>query len=203
MKYSAKNLKKTERYINSLTNIRDIIRWAYEAKVGEVSNVFTLDNQFVVAILTGQRDKGTAKPDDVREEVAVKVRNDLKAEQILNKLKGLSGDIDKVATAYGPSATTGASQVTLSSNSIDGIGSEPEAIGKIFALKQAQKTVPFKGENGVIILQCLKTYPLGEIADYSMFKSVVSQQRANQTYYKVDEAIKKEAAITDDRYKFY
>jgi peptidyl-prolyl cis-trans isomerase D len=205
MKYSAKNLKNTERYINNLSNIREIIRWAYEAKVGEVSGVFSLDNnQFVVAILTGKRDKGTARPDDVREEVVVKVRNDLKAEQILNKLKGLSGDIDKVASAYGPLATTGATQVTLGSNSIDGIGTEPEAIGKIFALKQAQKTVPFKGENGVIILQCLKTYPVpAEVADYNMFKTQLSQQRTNQTEYKVDEAIKKEASIKDERYKVY
>jgi peptidyl-prolyl cis-trans isomerase D len=203
MKYSAKNIKNTEKYINNLPNAREMVRWAYEAKVGEVSNVFSLDNQFVVAILTGKRDKGTAQPEDVREEVAVKVRNDLKAEQILTKLNGLSGDIDKVSAAYGPTASVGAGQVTLASYSIDGIGNDPEAVGKVFALKPTQKTVPFKGESGVIILQSLKTYPVTEIADYSMYKNQISQQRTSQIDYKVDEAIKKEADIKDERYKFY
>jgi peptidyl-prolyl cis-trans isomerase D len=157
----------------------------------------------VVSILTGKREKGTASVDDVRDEVAVKVRNDLKAEQILTKLQGITGDIDKVAAAYGPAATTGASQITLSSYAIDGIGSDPEAIGKAFALKQGQKTVPFKGESGVIILQSLKTYPVPEIADYTIFKSQLSQQRTGQVDYKVDEAVKKDADIKDERYKFY
>jgi peptidyl-prolyl cis-trans isomerase D len=203
MKYSAKNLKNSERFVNNLSNAREIVRWAYEAKVGEVSNVFTLDNQFVVAILTGKRGKGIARPEDIREEVAVKVRNELKGDQIMDKLKTMTGDIDKVSAAYGPLATTGASQVTMNSYSIEGIGSDPEAIGKVFALKQSQKTVPFKGESGVIILQSLKTYTVPEIADYSMFKGIVSQQRTNQIDYKIDEAIKKEADIKDERYKFF
>jgi peptidyl-prolyl cis-trans isomerase D len=203
-KYSAKNIKKNDKYINNLSNVRDIIRWAYEAKVGNVSNVFEMDNQYVVAILTGKRSKGLARPDDVRDEVSVKVRNEMKAEKILEKLNASKGDIDQMAKDYGSTATVSAAQVNFSSSSIDGIGSDPEAMGKIFALKkEGQRTIPFKGENGVIVLQLMKTYPVVEIADYGIYRNQISSQRSSQADYKVDEAIKKDAEIEDNRYKFF
>jgi peptidyl-prolyl cis-trans isomerase D len=203
-KYSAKNIKKNDKYINNLGNVRDIIRWAYEAKVGSVSNVFEMDNQYVVAILTGKRSKGLATPDDVREEVSVKVRNEMKAAKILEKLNASKGDIDQMAKDYGSSATVSTAQVNFSSSSIEGIGSDPEAMGKVFALKkEGQRTVPFEGENGVIVLQLMKTYPVVEIADYGIYRNQISSQRSSQANYKVDEAIKKDAEIEDNRYKFF
>jgi peptidyl-prolyl cis-trans isomerase D len=202
-KYSAKNIKKNDKYVNNLSEARQIIRWAYEAKVGTVSNVFEMDNQYVVAILTGKRGKGLASPDDVRDEVSVKVRNEMKADKILEKLNASKGDIDQMAKDYGTSATVSATQVNFGSASIEGIGSDPEALGKIFALKEGQRTIPFKGENGVIVLQMIKSYPAVEIADYGIYRNQISSQRAGQTDFKVDEAIKKDAEIEDNRYKFF
>jgi peptidyl-prolyl cis-trans isomerase D len=202
-KYSAKNIKKTDKYINNLSNVREIIRWAYEAKVGTVSNVFEMDNQYVVAILTDKRSKGLARPQDVRDEVSVKVRNEMKGDKILEKLNASKGDIDQLATAYGPTATVSTAQVSFSSTSIEGVGSDPEALGKAFALKDGQRTIPFKGENGVVILQMIKTYPVVEIADYGMYKKQIQQQRSSQADNKVDEAIKKDAEIVDERYKYF
>ncbi|MFL5729818.1 MAG: peptidylprolyl isomerase [Cytophagaceae bacterium] len=202
-KYSAKNIKKNDRYINNLNNVREIIRWAYDSKVGTVSNVFEMENQYVVAILTGKRSKGLARPEDVREEVAVKVRNEMKGDKILEKLNASKGDIDQLAAAYGPTATVNTAQATFGSSSLETLGNDPEAIGKAFALKEGQRTIPFKGENGVVVLQLIKNYPVVEIADYGMYKTQISQQRVGQTDYKVDEAIKKDADIEDNRYKFF
>jgi peptidyl-prolyl cis-trans isomerase D len=202
-KYSAKNIKKSDKYINNLSNVREIIRWAYEAKVGSVSNVFEMDNQYVVAILTDKRSKGLARPQDVRDEVSVKVRNEMKGDKILEKLNASKGDMDQMAATYGPTATVSTAQVNFSSTSIEGIGSDPEAIGKIFALKEGQRTIPFKGENGAVVLQMIKSYPVVEIADYSIYRKQIEQQRSSQADTKVDEAIKKDAEIEDDRYKFF
>jgi peptidyl-prolyl cis-trans isomerase D len=202
-KYSAKNIRTGDKYINNLGNVREIIRWAYEAKIGNVSNVFEMDNQYVVAILTDKRSKGLARPQDVRDEVSVKVRNEMKGDKILEKLNAGKGDIDQMATAYGPAATVSTNQAVFSATSLEGIGSDPEAMGKIFALKEGKRTIPFKGENGVMILQMIKSYPVVEIADYGMYIKQIQTQRSSQADNKVDEAIKKDAEIKDERYKFF
>jgi peptidyl-prolyl cis-trans isomerase D len=202
-KYSAKNIKKADKYINNLTNVREIIRWAYEAKIGNASNVFEMDNQYVVAILTDKRSKGLARPEDVRDEVSVKVRNEMKGDKILDKLNATKGDMDQMAAAYGPTAAVSTAQVNFSSSSIEGVGSDPEAIGKAFALKDGKRTIPFKGENGVVVLQMIKSYPVVEIADYGMYKKQIQQTRSSQADNKVDEAIKKDADIVDNRYKYF
>jgi len=44
-----------------------------------MSPVFEVDDQFVVAVLTGKLEKGTASIDDVREELTMAVRNERKA----------------------------------------------------------------------------------------------------------------------------
>lgn len=204
-KSSASNIGKNERNINNLMNAREIVKWAYESKVGNVSPVFTLETQYVVADLVGKRDEGTASVADVKDQVTVKVRNEKKGEKILEKLKASNGqDLEKRASAYGKEALSGnADNVTFSSYYIQGLGSEPVAIGKAFALKDGQKTEPFAGETGVIALQLVSKTEAPVIADYSIYKNQLAQQRSNQIDYKIDEAIKKNADIKDDRYKFY
>ncbi len=205
VKSSAKNIGKNERNINNLMNAREIVKWAYEAKVNTVSQVFTLDNQYVIAALTSKREEGTAEVKDVKEEVTAKVRNEKKAEKILEKLNASKGqDLDKMAAAYGKEALTGnADNVAFSAYYIQGIGSEPVAIGKAFALKNGEKTEPFKGETGVIALQLVSKTEAPAIADYSIYKTQLAQQRSGQIDYKIDEAIKKNADIKDERYRFY
>ncbi|RYZ35422.1 MAG: peptidylprolyl isomerase, partial [Sphingobacteriales bacterium] len=59
----AKNIGANDRNINNVTNARELIRWAYNENtaVGSVSPVFEADDKFVVAVLTGKREKGQPK----------------------------------------------------------------------------------------------------------------------------------------------
>jgi peptidyl-prolyl cis-trans isomerase D len=204
-RFNAKNIKKTDRNLNAIPNPREIIRWAFnDAKVNTVSSVFTLDNAYVVAILTGKREKGTASADDVRDEVTVKLRNEKKGDVIIEKLKGIQGSLDKVASKYGTQAIFNtAKDLTFSANSIAGLGYEPIAVGKIFGLDKGKRSQPFKGDNGVAIVELINIIPAPEIADYAVYKTQLQQQRAGREDYNVDEALKKSANIEDDRYKFF
>jgi peptidyl-prolyl cis-trans isomerase D len=199
------NAGKNDRSLTGLNNAREIVKWAYnEASVGTVSPVFTMDGQYVVAILTAEREEGTASVDDVRNDVTAKVKNELKGDQIIEKLGKLTGDFDKVAASYGTQAMTGtATDVTFTSSSIASIGYDPIACGKAFGLKPGKKTAAFKGETGVVMLELVKIQPAPEVADYNQFKTQKETQRSGSDDYQIDEAIKKLADIKDDRYKFY
>ncbi|HVD97841.1 MAG TPA: peptidylprolyl isomerase [Cytophagaceae bacterium] len=204
-RYTSPNTDKNARSLPTLSNAREIVKWAYnDASVGKVSPVFTLDNQYVIAILTGEREEGTASVDDVRNEVTMRVKNELKGDQIIEKLKGISGDFDKIASTYGPQALTGTSpEVNFASSSINSVGYDPVACGKVFGLKPGKKTAPFKGETGVVMLELVKITQAPEVADYNQYKTQKETQRSNNDDSSIDEAIKKMADIKDTRYKFY
>jgi peptidyl-prolyl cis-trans isomerase D len=204
-RYTYPNAAKNDRALTGISNAREVIRWAYnEASVGDVSPVFSLDNQYVVVLLTAKRDEGTAAVNDVKHDVSIKVKNELKGDQIIEKLSKLSGDFDKIAADYGTGAQSGtASNVLLSSSSISVMGYDPVASGKVFGLKPGQKTEAFKGESGVVILELVNIQAAPEVADYNQFKSQKETQRAASADYFVDEAIKKLADVKDERYKFY
>ncbi len=204
-RYNFPNAGKNERNLTGLKNAREIVKWAYnDASVGTVSPVYTMDEQYVVAMLIAKREEGTASVNDVRNDVTAKVRNELKGAQIIEKLSKLTGDFTKIAADYGAQAINGvAPDLTFASSSIASIGYEPIASGKVFGLKPGKKTDAFKGEAGVMILELIKITPAPEVADYNQQKTQKEAQRSSSDDYQIDEALKKLADIQDERYKFY
>lgn len=201
---SAPNLRPNDRNLNQMRNARKVIKWAYaEAEPGDVSEVFSVDDQFVVAVLKSAREAGTARLEDVKDEVANKVRMEKKAQIILEKLKGQEGSFEEIAKAYGSEAKSGkADGVTLSSNYVSGLGYDPVVVGRIFGLDVNEKSGPIEGQSGVAMVEPTKVDEPKEIADYSANKNKISQKRSGRTDVLINEAIKEEADIEDERYKF-
>ena len=106
MKAEAKSIRSTDRAINNLANAREVVRWAYaeDTKIGDVSPVYEVDDQYVVAALVSKQEKGYAQVSDIREELTAAVRNELKAQQIIDKLKTASGPLEQVAAKKGTEA---------------------------------------------------------------------------------------------------
>jgi peptidyl-prolyl cis-trans isomerase D len=202
---SANNLRQNDRSLNSMRNAREIIKWAYkDASPGDISDVMTIEDQFVVAVLKSAKDKGTANLADVREEVANKVRMEKKAEIISEKLKGLSGTFEEMAAKYGPGASAGiADAVTMNSNYVTGLGYDPIAVGRIFGLKANQKTAPITGQTNVSLVELTSIEPVQEIADYAANKNQIAQQRGGRADFLISETIKKASDVKDTRYKFF
>ncbi len=204
-KYDQKNVGQNDPGLSALQNARELIKWAYnEADLGDVSNVFTIDNKFVIAILTGKRDKGTASVDDVREEVKRKVLVEKKGELISNKLKDLSGSFADIAKNYGAQAQTGtAADVTIASAIISSVGYDPIAAGNVFGLKQGVASKPIVGENGVSLVKPVLVTVAPEPTDYTTVSTQALASRTNRVDYLSDEALKFFADIKDERYKRY
>ncbi|MBC7485382.1 MAG: peptidylprolyl isomerase [Cytophagaceae bacterium] len=204
-KYDQKNVAPNDPGLSALQNARELIRWAYnDAELGQVSQVFTIDNKFVVAILTGERDKGTASVDDVREDVKRKVLMEKKGKTISEKLKGLSGSFADIAKNYGAQAQTGtASDVTMASGIVGSIGYDPLATGAVFGLKQGTASQPIVGENGVSLVKPVLVTLAPEATDYKTYSTQALSSRTNRVDYQSDEAMKFFADIEDERYRRY
>lgn len=205
MKQNAANFKKTDAYVSSISNPRETIRWAYnEAKVGQVSKVFSAENQYYVVALIGKRDKGLAAVADVKTEVTGKIRVEKKGEIIIAKLKNQTGTLESIATKYGKDAMFNvASDINFAAGSITGLGYDPIAVGTAFGLGKGKRSAPFKGEGGAGIIEVVNVNAAPEVADYASFKAQLKNQRAGREDYVVDELLKKQANIEDNRYKFF
>ncbi len=210
VKQEAKDLDRNARNVNNLQNARDIVRWAYglgatgETKVGAISEVFEVGDQYVIAALTGERSKGTATVASLRNELLGPVRNELKAQQIMAKLQGKTGPLEDQAKAYGPTAQVQtAENVVLGQPNLPGAGFEPQAVGRAFSLKPGQKSAPIQGEQGVLVVEAVKTEPAPALADLKALRQQLIQQRQQRMDGQIYEAIKAHANVKDNRAKFY
>jgi peptidyl-prolyl cis-trans isomerase D len=204
-KYEQQNIDGASKSITSVTDAREIVKWIYnnDRNVNDVSEVFSIGDKQIVVLLTRIREKGLASVADVKDQVKPKIENEEKAKKITAKLNATGGDLVAIAKAYGSDATTGkATDITLSSSMITGVGYEPEAVGTIFGLGKGKTSQVLTGENGVLIVKNLNETK-SDVADYSQFVSQLQQQRNNRIAYGVIEtAIKESAEIEDMRYKF-
>ena len=202
---TAEELPPNTENVPGLGEARRVVRWAYnDASIGDVSEVFELDNAYVVAALTGEREKGTAKLKDVRDQVLTKVQGRKSGEKIAQKLKGLTGSLDEIAKAYGDNANVYTStDLKLSSSTLPNVGFAPEAVGKAFAMKEGQVSEPVITDNGVVIIEAQSVTPAAEIADYATYKDQVKQQQESRVSFNITEAVEENANIEDKRYKFY
>ena len=191
---------------NNLQNARDIVRWAFnsDTKIGSISTVFQNENQYIVALETGSTDKNKVKIDDFRDELTAKVRGEMKAEIITKKLSGVSGTLEQMAQKYGAGALVETvTDLTLAQGVLTSAGADPTALGKAFGLKIGQKSKPFKGEAGVFVMETTKSTPAPAMADLTMFKNSSKMIAAQRASYYINEAIKENAKVVDNRAKFY
>jgi len=201
----AENLGKNDRRISGIGDAREIIRWAYvDASIGEVSDVFELETYYVVAALVDKTSEGTASLQDVRDQIVPKVKNQAKAAIIKQRLEVLEGTLDEMAQQYGDDAGVFSnSELKLSTNSLPSVGFAPNAIGIAFSLKQGEISKPIEENDGIVLIQLNSLIPSPEIADYTSYENQLEQRRANQASFQINEIIRENADIVDERYKFF
>jgi peptidyl-prolyl cis-trans isomerase D len=206
VKTEAKSVRTTDRAINNLANAREVIRWAFSDKTDKnnVSPVYEVDNQYVVAALVSKQDKGYAKVNDIRDELTAAVRNELKAQQIVAKLQGASGSLEQVAAKYGPEAVVKtAAGVTLAASTIEGLGFDPIATGKAFGLKQGARSKPFEGQTGVMVVELQQLDKINFSGDMSGVKKQLETARSGRAEGSVFQLIRDRSDIKDYRIKFF
>jgi peptidyl-prolyl cis-trans isomerase D len=209
-KQEAKDIPSTSRSVNNLQNARELVRWAYkeETQVGAISDPMEIDNQFVIAVLAGRRDKGYATAANVRDQVTAEVRKEQKGKLIADKLAAVKEvALKEIADSYGPTAQVKqAPTVQFGNGSLPEVGYEPAAVGALFGLKPNAKSAPIIGEQGVIIVKLEK---FGEPAaeqpgqDVPALRKQLEQQRQGRAQSALYQALQEKADVQDFRYKFY
>ncbi|HZY82419.1 MAG TPA: peptidylprolyl isomerase, partial [Cyclobacteriaceae bacterium] len=134
--YEANDLGSSERFVGNLGDAREMITWLFrDGKNGKASPIFDLDNDYAVAIMTGQTDAGYRALDTkLKNEISVEVRKEMQAKAIIAKISG-DASLEDLAKAFpGDAVVNTSSGVKLNSTNIPNIGYDPIAIGKSFSV---------------------------------------------------------------------
>ena len=204
---TADRIPENSNQINALTDARAVVRWAFDDKtdINAVSEPFEIGDQYVIAVLTNKTAKNDVNVADYRNELTTKVRNNLKAEQIISKLGNVNGTLEAMAQKYGAGALVETvPDVNLATGFLRSAGVDPVALGTAFGLKPGkQHSKPIVGEGGVLVLETTKLTPAPPVADYTLYKTQLQQNTTSRTSFYINEAIKEAAKVDDRRAKFY
>lgn len=206
-----------ERFIGDLGNARGIVQWTFrEGEEGKVSDLYPVNGNYVVAVVTKEVEEGYQDLDFSREEngrtvfpvkddIKVELRKQLKAEKIIQKLSALSGSLEDIKSAYGDGAEVySTASLKLESNSVPSVGVDPVAVGTFFSLESGQTSEPFSTDNGVYIARLNNITIAPEVADYSAFSLAVQTTRRNSVMNdRIRNLIMENSDIVDRRYLEY
>ena len=138
--------------LGSIENTREVTRWAFEAKVGDVSNIITVDNNyFIVAALKGIHKEGYTPV----EEVSASISNILysekvgekKAAEVAEKIAGLT-DMEAIAEAL---QTTVSTKEGVAFSAMGAQGLDPLFIGAASVAEEGKINGPLAGSVAVYV----------------------------------------------------
>ena len=186
--------------INDLKNSRGIVRWAFEAKEGQLSDVFECGDQFVVAALTEVNDGEYRTIDEVRMELQMQATADKKAEYLMAQLKGVT-TLEQAAEILGAEIQT-AEDITLASTRLGAAGIEPAVIGTALALENNATSAPVKGNVGVYVVRIgEKTVTEGELNAAQEIANL-NMRTSYSVPYQAIALIEENAEVEDNRARF-
>jgi peptidyl-prolyl cis-trans isomerase D len=196
---------KNDVQMGTLSQARELVRWLYnDAAVGKVSPVFELGSEYVVAVMINRVPKGAAPLAQVRNEIALKVHKEYKAQAIMTGLQQLNGTtLEEKLAQYGEGARLlEVKELRFDDDTLSSAGMARQAVGTACALQPGlQATVA--DDNGVLVVEVVAkniAEAVGDVATYQQNLTYFSQSKQP---YSTLEALKALAKVTDNRYKFY
>ncbi len=209
---STPEMKKSDHNIIGLgggSPSRSLVKWLFKAKTGEVAkdlytyqdNQLYYDSKFVVVALESKQGKGTPSVKDVKSQVETLVKNQLKAEKIIAKIK--AGDnLDAIAGQFQSSVQEGVG-ASFAESFVQGMGNEPTVLGKIFGLELNKVSTPLVGNNAVFVVVPNFKGAATPITDFANAKKGLSNTTKTGLQNSLFQSLKKNAKIKDNRTTFY
>ena len=186
--------------VNDLKNSRPIVRWAYEATVGDLSDVFECGNQFVVAALTEINDGEYRTLNEVRAELQMQALADKKADYIINQLNGVT-TLEAAAELFDAEIQS-AEGISLASYRLGAAGVEPAVIGAALALESNTTSAPVKGNMGVYMVRIgEKNVAEGELNAEQEIQQL-NMRTSYSAPYQAIALIEENAEVEDNRARF-
>ena len=204
-KRSMPKIEKMSNYVAGLKNPRQVVRWAFNenTKVGDVSEVFDLEDMFVVATVTAKSEAGYPPLSEVKERIVALVTNQVKGKYLAEQMKADNNDLDKLATGFNTDKVN-VNALTFNSRNLQGFGQERKVIGTVFGLDNGDISEPIPGKAAVFVV---KIENMARAHDKENYTGTIRGLRT-AFQQKVDQdvayrALEKSLDVEDNRIIFY
>jgi len=138
--------------ISGFEHMRELVRWAFDAKQGEVSPVITVDNEyFFVAAVAGIHEEGIATLEEKRSEIESILTLEKKKDRIYNQIRE---ELSSHTTLESWAEATGrniSKQTGIAFGSVQ--QTDPKFAGAVSAAPEQTLCGPVKGEVGVYVFR--------------------------------------------------
>jgi peptidyl-prolyl cis-trans isomerase D len=201
----AENVTGIASSLPGLDNARDLVRWAYKADKGDLSDqVFTVGDQYVVAHLVQVKKKGTLPLEAVKKQIEPAVRNYVKGKMLTDKFTtALSGSstIDQVAQKAG-SKVVPIQNIVFANPVIPGTSAEYKLIGAIFGSPVNKLSKPVTGQQGVYVFTVDGFTNPAPLTNAVRQKQQIAQAMLQRSQGQIFDALKDKDNVKDYRAKF-
>lgn len=204
-------LKKNDHVFGNLgssESSREIVKWAFKSKPGEVApkpfafsdqvNLYT--NKYVVVALNKINPKGLKTVQELKTTIEPLVRNKKKGEMISKRLQGK--DLSGAAKEFGVSVEF-AENVNLGTAFIPDLGVEPKVVGKAFGTPAGTIGGPVVGNSGVFMVSTKSINPSSQMVNVPQQRRQNMSTTRSQVNTKLLESLKKVYKVEDKRAKFF
>jgi len=193
----------TDMTIGSITGARQVVRWAFNNKKGQISDIHECNDKFVVAAHKGRLPKGYQSLESVTPFIKDEILFKKKGEQIAASLKAKNlSSISAYADAMNTNPDT-VKFITMNTSRITNIGVEPKL--NTLVTYSALNTVsePVVGNNGVYVFEVIDRTNGNSIYDEHMQKSMLDMNSSYRVGGFAFRLMQQNADIEDNRIRFY
>lgn len=200
--FPALRLVPSAKKVANYDHAREIVRWANEAEVGDVSQIITVDNKyFFVAALTAIHPDGIAPLEEAAPQIQTLLSLEKKGDKIAQETKDLVKEATTLEAVAEALETTISSQTGVAFSSLTSQQLDPKFIGAICGAEENKLVGPVVGEIGVYYF-VVKGKEVGAFYTEDDAKSR-AQQIFSYTSRAIPQIISEQAGVVDSRYKFY
>ena len=197
-------IKQNDYQVQGVGENRSFVRWAYEGKVGDVSEPFEVGDKYVVGVITGISEKGLMSVTKARPTAEQAIINEKKAQRVIESKFKSGATLEAIATTAGVMVMT-ADSISFAQPFIPNVGNEPKVTGAAFnKALQGKISEPIAGNTGIFVVkgESISANANTAMTAADLRKQMESQQKQMGGYRSI-EALKKAANITDNRFEFY
>jgi len=186
----------------SISQAKEVTRWVFDNKVGKVSEIITVNNNYLfVATVTGIHKEGIAKIDEVKEAIRQQLyaqkASEKAAADIAQKIQGII-DLQAIADTLHSSVSTG---VDVRFASLAGQGLDPKFIGAASVAPEGKICGPVAGTIGTYIFK-VNSRDTGSFYTEDDARNAATQMN-NYTTQMILPVMMMESDVRDHRARFY
>ena len=159
-KRTYQSIRKNTNRIAGINNPREIVRWSFneDTKIGDISNVFELENMYVVAVLTKIVPEGYAPYEDIVERYASTIKKVKKGEMLVEKAKAYGTDYQKMIDELGGEKIN-VENFTMEGRGFGSLGVEEKICGTALGMKEGVYSAPLAGGNAMAVVKVTGSTP--------------------------------------------